>query len=219
MRKLMMAVGAMAGLSLLAGCSEGRNKVAEEQRDVAEAQAKANEKVAEARQEANEDKAEAQKEANKDLANANQDATEAQRDAQREMSEADKEAQDKVAGAQQDIDEERKDVAEARQDQAEEARDDADDTATGGSGTMAATPMTVTGTLKDVTMANNLQIVDSTGKEMKLKTNDQTKVMYNNKAAKMDSFDEGTQVRASYVKDGDDMLAREVTVVKPVMKK
>jgi hypothetical protein len=215
MRKLMLAVGAVAGLGLMAGCQENRNKVAEEQREVAEAQAKASEKVAEARQEASEDKAEAQKDANKELANANQDATEAQRDAQKEMSEADKEAQDKVANAQQDIDEERKDVAEARQEQAEDARD----TATGGSGTAAATPMTLTGTLKDTTMAGNLEVVDANGKEVKLKTNDQTKVMWNNKAAKMDSFDEGTQVRASYVKDGDDMLAREVTVLKPVMKK
>jgi TolA-binding protein len=217
MRKLMMAVGAVAGLSLMAGCQDNKDKVAQEQRDVAEAQAKASEKVADARKEASEEKTEAQQDANKELANANQDATEAQRNAQQEMANADKEAQEKTAGAQQDIDEERKDVAEARQEQAQDARENAEGSATGGSGAAAA--MTLTGTLKDTTMAGNLEVVDANGKEMKLKTDDQTKVMYNNKAAKMDSFDEGTQVRASYVKDGDDMLAREVTVLKPVMKK
>ena len=216
MLKLMMAVGAVAALGLMAGCQDNRSKVAEEQRDVAEAQAKANEKVADARQDAAKDKAEAQKEENKDLANANQEATEAQRDAQKKMANADQEAQNKIADAQKDVNEEKKDVAEARQDA---ARDNADDTATGGSGAAIPATGTLTGTLKDVTLANNLQLVDSTGKELKLKTNDATRVMYNNKAAKLDSFDEGTQVRASYVKDGDDMVARDVTVLKAVMKK
>jgi hypothetical protein len=224
MRKLMMAVGAMAGLSLLAGCSEGRNKVAEEQRDVAEAQAKASEKVAEARQEANQETAEAQKSAQEEMASA-------QREGQEETAGAQREAQDEVAGAQQDVDEERKDVAEAReevaQNQAEERQDGAEeqqdvaeereDLGTGGSGAAAA--ITMTGTLKNVTMGNNLEVTDSTGKELKLKTDDATKVTWNNKPAKLDTFGEGTQVRASYVKEGNDMLAREVTIVKPVMKK
>lgn len=215
MRKLMMAVGAVAGLSLLAGCNENRNKVAEEQKDVAEAQANASEKVAEAREEAAQETAEAQKEA------------------QQETAGAQREAQEEVAGAQQDVQEERKDVAEAQQEvaenRAEEERDVAEeqkdvdeereDLATGGSGAAAGAAMTMTGTLKNVTLGDNLEVTDSTGKEMKLKTNDQTKVMWNNKPAKLDSFDEGTQVRASYVKEGDDMMAREVTIVKPVMKK
>lgn len=220
MRKLMMAVGAVAGLSLLAGCQENRSKVAEEQRDVAEAQANASEKVAEAREEAAQETTEAQR-------NAQQEMTEAQRNAQEETASARQEAQEKSAGAQQeaqeeiasaqqDIDEERKDVAEARQDAAE---DRADDTATGGSGMAAGAAMTMTGTLKNVTMGDNLEVTDSTGKELKLKTDDQTKVTWNNKPAKLDNFDEGTQVRASYVKQGDDMLARDVTIVKPVMKK
>jgi len=217
MRKLMMAVGAMAGLSLLAGCSEGRNKVAEEQRDVAEAQAKASEKVAEARQEANQETAEAQKSAQEEMASA-------QREGQEQTAGAQQQAQEEVAGAQQDVDEERKDVAEAReevaQNQASERQDAAEqreDLGTGGSGAAAA--MTMTGTLKNVTMGDNLEVTDSTGKEMKLKTDDATKVTWNNKPAKLDTFGEGTQVRASYVKEGSDMLAREVTIVKPVMKK
>jgi HD-GYP domain-containing protein (c-di-GMP phosphodiesterase class II) len=226
MRKLMMAVGAVAGLSLLAGCQENRNKVAEEQRDVAEAQANASEKVAEARQEAAQETAQAQKEAQEETASARQEANEETAGAQRE-------AQEEVAGAQQNIDEERKDVAEAReevaQNQAEEREDVAqaeqevaeerEDLATGGSGMAAGAAMTMTGTLKNVTLGDNLEVTDSTGKAMKLKTDDQTKVMWNNKPAKLDSFDEGTQVRASYVKQGDDMLARDVTIVKPVMKK
>jgi hypothetical protein len=216
MRKLMMAVGAVAGLSLLAGCNDNnRSKVAEEQKDVAEAQAKANEKVADARQEAANETAEAQKDAREETASA-------QNDAQKE-----------IAGAQQDVQEERKDVAEAQQevaenradeqkDVAEEQKDvdeEREDLATGGSGMAAGAAMTMTGTIKNVTMGDNLEVTDSTGKEMKLKTDDQTRVMWNNKPAKLDSFDEGTQVRASYVKDGDDMKAREVTIVKPVMKK
>lgn len=204
MRKLMMAVGAVAGLSLLAGCQENKSKVAEEQRDVAEAQAQASEKVADARQEAAQETAEAQKSAQEETASAQQEVAEERKDVA--------EAREEVA---QNQDEEREDVAEAEQKAAEER----EDLATGGSGMAAGAAMTMTGTLKNVTIGDNLEVTDSTGKEMKLKTDDQTKVTWNNQPAKLDNFDEGTQVRASYVKQGDDMLAREVTIVKPVMKK
>jgi hypothetical protein len=232
-----MAVGAVAGLSLLAGCQENRNKVAEEQRDVAEAQANASEKVAEAREEAAQETTEAQRNAQQEMTEAQKSAQEetasARQEAQEKTAGAQQEAQEEVANAQQNIDEERKDVAEAReetaQNQAEEREDVAqaeqnaaeerEDLATGGSGMAAGAAMTMTGTLKNVTMGDNLEVTDSTGKELKLKTDDQTKVTWNNKPAKLDSFDEGTQVRASYVKQGDDMLARDVTIVKPVMKK
>lgn len=215
MRKLMMAVGAVAGLSLLAGCQENKSKVAEEQRDVAEAQAQASEKVADARQEAAQETAEAQKSAQEETASAQREAQEETASAQQEVAEERKDVAEAREEVAQNQDEEREDVAEAEQKAAEER----EDLATGGSGMAAGAAMTMTGTLKNVTIGDNLEVTDSTGKEMKLKTDDQTKVTWNNQPAKLDNFDEGTQVRASYVKQGDDMLAREVTIVKPVMKK
>lgn len=66
MRKLMMAVVAVAGLGLVTGCKsnnveEKRQDVAEARQDVAQEQQNAQQEVAEARQDAQQDVAEAQK--------------------------------------------------------------------------------------------------------------------------------------------------------------
>ena len=39
-----------------------------------------------------------------------------------------------------------------------------------------------------------------------------------NRDVELDDFKEGTEVRASYVTDGDDLLARDVVIVTPVKK-
>ena len=192
MRKLMMAVTAVAGLALVPGC---KKDVQEQREDVAEAQQDANKETADARQD------------------AAKESAEAQRDAQKETAEAQRDAQERINDAQQDVREEQKDLAEAEHDRAE-------DTAQGGSGMAgaSATATTVTGRVMS-TSGDTLTVVDTNNRELKLKTNDQTRVMgADNRAMKLDDIKEGSQVRASYVMDGKDMRARDVTLVAPVKK-
>lgn len=80
MRKLMMAVMAVAGLGLVTGCQQKsevqqqREDVAEAQRDVAHEQREANQEVAETRQDAQEDVNDAQR----DLAQEKRDLAQAE---------------------------------------------------------------------------------------------------------------------------------------------
>jgi|GEM_PF-1463904 small-conductance mechanosensitive channel len=205
MRKLMMAVTAVAGLAMVSGCK--RDNVESERRDVAEAQQEAQQETAEARQNAQED-----------IAGARQ--TE----------------QEEIAGAQQDVLEEEKDVAEAQRTQQEELaqnqreqqdemvedqRELREDTAQGGSG-MVGTSAAATSVQGRVlsTGGDSLTLVDtSNNKQLKLKTDKQTRIMQNNAPVKLDDITEGTQVRASYVMDGKNMVARELTVTQPVQEK
>jgi hypothetical protein len=195
MRKLMMAVAAVAGLAMVPGCK--RDNVESERRDVAEAQQEAAKETAEARQEES-----------RDIAGARQDANE------------------EVASAQEDVREEQQDLSEAQANRQEELNEDArerqDDLAQGGSGvagTSAAAATSVQGRVLS-TGGDSLTLVDTTNnKQLKLKTNDQTRIMQNNAPVKLDDITEGTQVRASYVMDGKDMVARELTVTQPVQKK
>lgn len=208
MRKLMIAVTAVAGLSLASGCSK-RDNVEKERQDVAEAQREASETSAQAQQEA-----------------------------QREMAGAQQEAHEETASAQQDVQEEREDLAKAEQDQqkqlaedqreqneelAENPREQDEELAQGGSGaagtTSAMAATSVNGRVLS-TGGDSLTLVDTANnKQLKLKTNDQTRIMQNNSPVKLDDITEGTQVRASYVMDGKDMVAKELTVTQPVQKK
>lgn len=193
MRKLMMAVTAVAGLALVSGCK--KDNVQEERQDVAEAQQEANQETAEARQDAQQEMASAQRESNEDVA-------EAQRD-----------SQERIGEAQQDVREEQQDLAEAE-------RNAAEDTAAGGSG-MAGASATATSVQGRVmsSSGDSLTLVDTNNRELKLKTNDQTRVLGNdNRPMKLDDIKEGSQVRASYVMDGKDLTARDVTLVAPVKK-
>lgn len=205
MRKLMMAVTAVAGLAMVSGCK--RDNIESERRDVAEAQQEAQQETAEARQSAQED-----------IAGARQNE------------------QEEVAGAQQEVREEEKDLAEAQRNQqeelvanqreqqdemAEDQRELREGTAQGGSGMAGASAAAanVQGRVLS-TGGDSLTLVDtSSNKQVKLKTNDQTRIMQNNAPVKLDDLTEGTQVRASYVMDGKDMVARELTVTQPVQKK
>lgn len=207
MRKLMMAVTAVAGLAMIPGCK--RDNVESERRDVAEAQQEAAQETAQARQEAGQDIAGAQREAGEDIAGAQREANE------------------DIASAQQDVREEEQDLAEAQRNQQEELaenqRDQQEDLAQGGSGmagsTAAAAASNVQGRVLS-TGGDSLTLVDTTNnKQLKLKTNDQTRIMQNNAPVKLDDITEGAQVRASYVMDGKDMVARELTVTQPVQKK
>ncbi|HEX5744608.1 MAG TPA: hypothetical protein VFZ09_00115 [Archangium sp.] len=75
MRKLMMAVMAVAGLGLTVGCQD-RSKVQSEQKDVAEAQRD----VAETRQESAQDLAEVRQDSQKEMSDAEKNLVEEQRE-------------------------------------------------------------------------------------------------------------------------------------------
>lgn len=200
MRKLMMAVTAVAGMSLVVtGCSK-RDNVESQRQDVAEAQMEARQETAEIRQDAREDIASTQMEAQEDIAGTQREAAE------------------EVASAQADVQDERQDLAEA---EADRRTDLNDDLALGGSGAagVTAAASSVSGRVLS-TGSDELTVVDtSNNKQLELKTNDQTRILHNNQPLKLDDIEEGAQVRASYVQDGKDMVVRELTVTQPVQKK
>ncbi|HVG58084.1 MAG TPA: hypothetical protein VNA24_05980 [Hyalangium sp.] len=181
MRKLMVAVAAVAAVALTAGCK--RNEVQEERRDLAEAQ----------------------REAQQDIAEASKDAREERADIQREE-------QEEIAEAQRDVAEERQDLAEANMERAEDLRDDR------AGATMVNE--TVTGRVRSTTGDSLvLSVPARNNAELKLKTDDSTRVTQNNLAVELDDFEEGTEVRASYVMEGDDLVARDVVIITPVKEK
>jgi hypothetical protein len=195
MRKLMIAVTAVAGLTMVTGCK--KDDVQSQREDVAEARQEAAQETAEARQDESQELASAQENANEDVAEARQDAN------------------DKIASANEEVRDEEQDLAEAQANRNE-------DLAEGGSGmagtTSAAAATTVNGRVLSKS-GDTLTLVDSSNKELKIKTNDKTALMDNgSRAVKLDDIQEGSQVRASYVMDGKDMVARDVTLVAPVKK-
>ncbi|QAT84458.1 putative lipoprotein [Corallococcus coralloides] len=195
MRKLMIAVTAVAGLTMVTGCK--KDDVQAQREDVAEARQEAAQEMAEARQDESQELAATQQDANEDIAEARQDAN------------------DEIASANEDVRDEEQDLAEARANRNE-------DLAEGGSGmagtTSAAAATTVNGRVLSKS-GDTLTLVDSSNKELKIKTNDKTAMMDNgSRAVKLDDIQEGSQVRASYVMDGKDMVARDVTLVAPVKK-
>ncbi len=88
------------------------------------------------------------------------------------------------------------------------------------SGTTTAAATTVQGSLqsKDEDMLV-LTVAEQGNRQLRLKMDDQTRVMQDNREVKLDDIQEGSQVRASYVSEGEDMLARDITVVTPAKKK
>ncbi|WP_426730933.1 hypothetical protein [Myxococcus faecalis] len=192
MRKLMMAVGAVAAMAMVTGCSK-RDNVAEQRQDVAEAQSEARQEVAEIRQD------------------EQQDIANTQRDAREDIAESQREANEEIASAQEDVRDEQADLAEAQRDRNEEL-------AQGGSGTAGAMAATtnVSGRVLS-TSGSSLTVVDtSNNRQLKLKTNDQSRILQNNQEVKLGDLKEGDQVRASYVMDGKDMVVRELNVTQDV---
>ncbi|QSQ15140.1 hypothetical protein [Myxococcus landrumensis] len=191
MRKLMMAVGAVAALAMASGCSK-RDNVAEQRQDVAEAQSEAQQKTAEIRQE------------------ERQDIARTQQDAREDIAETRGEANQEVANAQQDVREEQSDLAKAERERGE-------DLAQGGSGTTGATAAAtnVQGRVLD-TGRDTLTLVDTvSNRQIKLKTNDQSRILHDNHPVKLGDIKEGDQVRASYVADGKDLVVRELSITQP----
>jgi len=205
MRKLMMAVTAVAGLVMVSGCK--RDNVESERRDVVEAQQEAQQETAEARQNAQEDIAGARQNEQEEIAGAQQDVLKEEKD----LAEAQRTQQEELAQNQR----------EQQDEMVEDQRELREDTAQGGSG-MAGTSAAATSVQGRVlsTGGDSLTLVDtSNNKQLKLKTDKQTRIMQNNAPVKLDDITEGTQVRASYVMDGKNMVARELTVTQPVQEK
>ena len=179
MRKLMMAVTAVAGLAVATGCQRSgsdvqnqREEVAKAQQDVGEANREAHEKVTE------------------------------------ETADARQEAGQEVAQAQENLNEEQQKLRET---QAEQQKDMVGATA-------AAT--TVQGSLQSKDDDLLVLTVPAQGnRQLRLKTDDKTRVMQGTREVELDDIQEGSQVRASYVAEGNDMVARDVTVVTPAPKK
>ncbi|RKG85627.1 hypothetical protein D7V88_19420 [Corallococcus terminator] len=208
MRKLMIAVTAVAGLTMVAGCK--KDDVQEQREDVAEARQEAAQETAEARQDEGQELAAARQDANEEIGAA-------QRDSNEDIAEARQDANEKIAAANEDVRDEEKDLAEA---QANRNEDLNEDLATGGSGMVGATAAATTINGRVLSKSGDtLTVVDSNNRELKIKTNDKTALLDNgSRAVKMDDIKEGSQVRASYVMDGKDMVARDVTLVAAVKK-
>lgn len=62
---------------------------------------------------------------------------------------------------------------------------------------------------------NQLIVRDNTGFQYRLKTDDRTRVTFNGQPAKLDQFKQGTEVRATYVFDGQNRVATGVEVISP----
>jgi hypothetical protein len=155
-------------------------------------------------QEERRDLAQAQQEAQKEMAEVRQETSQEQANLQREE-------QEELAEVQQDVAEEQKDVAEAQSESAERMHKE-------GAGTLAASS-TIQGRVQSTSGDELVLIVPSNNNaELKLKTDDQTRVTANNLRVELDDFKEGTEVRASYVTDGDDMVARDIVILNPVKK-
>ncbi|WP_224362250.1 hypothetical protein [Hyalangium versicolor] len=179
MRKLMVAVAAVAGLALSTGCKRSPQ---EERRELAEAQQDAQRDIAEAHKDANEERADIRKD-----------------------------EQEEIADAQRDVAKEQQDVAKADQERAEDLRNDTN--------TLAVNE-TVQGQVRSTTGDSLVLVVPAKDNvEVKLKTDDKTRVTQNSREVDLDDFKEGTEVRASYVADGDDLVARDVVILTPVKKK
>lgn len=154
-----------------------------------------------------------------EVAKAQQDVSEAQRDAHEKVAEQANEGSQETAEARQEAG---KEVAEAQQNLNEEqgklTEEQREEQADRTAATAGAT--TVQGSLQskgdDLFV---LTVPDQNNRQLRLKTDDQTRLMQNNREVKLDDIQEGSQVRASYVAEGNDMVARDVTVVTPAPKK
>jgi hypothetical protein len=149
-------------------------------------------------------------------AELNREQVEASRDTSRIRAEAAKDKAEIDREAARDVADERKEVAEQSKDVREAERDMVKENVREGDGTLASSGV-VSGRLGS-TVGQKLTIRESSGKEVKLGMDDRTSVTRDGQTVKIDDFKEGTEVRASYVTDGDDRVAREVQVLSPAFR-
>lgn len=145
-------------------------------------------------------------ELNEERAQFGQEASETRAQAQQDIAETKQETQQQIAEGRQDVEQKEQELAQSNQEAMNEG--------TGGSG--MDTNLAI-GTLKS-SMGSNLVLDDPQGAELKLKTDDNTIVKYEGKRVKLDDFEEGTRVRASYSVKGDEKVVREITILQPAPK-
>jgi len=148
-------------------------------------------------------------------AEARQELATAEQEAQKDLAHLRLETQKELARArsegEQKAEDIRKAVAEKNAEVARLEQEASKDVAAA-----SASPLLVAGALVSST-AGDFTLRSADGRELKLETDGQTRVRFHDRAVKLDTFKEGTQLRASYVKDGDDYQARDVTIITPVI--
>jgi hypothetical protein len=185
MRKLMMAVMAVAGLGLVTGCQSKKEEVQEQRQDVAEAQRDAAKTTAEA-----------------------------QRDTQKDIAEAQHEGAEKQAEAQKDVGEEQGELAEAERDLAKD-RGTLNDDATGGSGMTNVKTEEVKGTIQSTSGNNlTLLVPDKNNQLMRFQANSQVQVTRDDKPVALTDLKAGDEVRASYMTDAAGKMVLKTIDVK-----
>lgn len=186
MRKLMMAVVAVAGLGLVTGCQQKsdvqkqREDVAEAQRDVAKEQQDANREVADARQDAQKDVNDAQR----NLAEEQSDLAKAEH----------QQATDNATGGSGMAATEKDTTAKNDNVKTEEVK----------------------GTIKSASASNLTLIVpDKNNQLMKFNANQQVQVTKDDKPMALTDLKPGDEVRASYTTDANgQMVLRSIDVKK-----
>jgi hypothetical protein len=187
MRKLMMAVVAVAGLGLTVGCQSRSSELQDKRQDVVEAQREAAEKTAEADRTALDTRQEAQQEVVEE---------------QRELAEvqADKaDAEHKSIGGSGAVDTQK------------------NDDAMGGSGMAAnAQKEEVKGTIQSASASSiTLMVPDKNNQMMRFQANPQTQVMKDDKPVALTDLKPGDEVRASYDMDQNGkMVLRSIELKK-----
>jgi hypothetical protein len=185
MRKLMMAVMAVAGLGLTVGCQD-RNKVQEEQRDVAEAQRD----VAETRAETDKEVAETRQEGQKDLTEEQRDVAEEQRELAEAQHEQLDEQNDRATGGSG--------MATPRDTTANVKTEEVKGTIQSASANSIA-----------------LIVPDKNNQVMRFQANNQVQVMKDDKPVALKDLKAGDEVRASYQLDPNgQMMLKSIEVKK-----
>lgn len=142
-------------------------------------------------------------------AKANEKIAEIRADESRDKANIAAKAGENVAAQKKDVAEERRDVAKAENDLYKENRKDAVDALAAG---------TVSGTLQS-TLGSQLTIRDTAGVDHKFDVKDSTRVTYNGQSVHLDDYKAGTEVRASFINDGHDKIAKDVLILNPALRK
>lgn len=194
MRKLIIASIASAAV-LVVGCQ--RN-------DAGEVQSERQELIEE-RQNLQETQAQAQQE-------VQQTEAEARQQMQQEIQEQKESAQQEVAEAREDVAEQRQDLAETR----EEFRQEHQDEAVGGAGEQGMAGQSISGTIES-SKADKLMLKTEQGSRELFVTPD-TEFNHLGRSIEITEIPKGSQVRASFTKEGNREVADRVEVLAPKAK-
>ncbi|MGQ0505539.1 MAG: peptidylprolyl isomerase [Myxococcaceae bacterium] len=155
-------------------------------------------------EEVNDQRADLAREAQK----ANKEIADIRSEAAKDKAEVDARAAKEIADERKDVADERGDLAKVESDLSKEQRKDAVNALPAG---------TMTGTLQS-TLGNKLTLRDNQGVEHSFGVKDSTRVTFNGQNVELDDYREGTEVRASFVSEGNDKIANDVVILAPASK-